>query len=151
MSRKGGDETVSVSASFRCSLMGECDTDLEFCLSKDSSGAPKVGIDHRWQVQGEFESRVRAMKSFTRHSRNIHATVARYSRDSSVTLVLQHGDIGACLVNELDMKEIVIISEKMAGPWNPRDQVLVKYEELRETCPALPQNLRPFQVNHHRL
>ena len=116
MSRKGGDETVSVSASFRCSLMGECDTDLEFCLSKDSSGAPKVGIDHRWQVQGEFESRVRAMKSFTRHSRNIHATVARYSRDSSVTFLLQHGDISACLVNELDMKEIVIISEKMAGP-----------------------------------
>ena len=77
MSRKGGDETVSVSASFRCSLMGECDTDLEFCLSKDSSGAPKVGIDHRWQVQGEFESRVRAMKSFTRHSRNIHATFTR--------------------------------------------------------------------------
>ena len=140
MSRKGGDETVSVSASFRCSLMGECDTDLEFCLSKDSSGAPKVGIDHRWQVQGEFESRVRAMKSFTRHS-----------RDSGATLVLQHGDISACLVNELDMKEIVIISEKMAGPWNPRDQVLVKYEELRETRPALPQNLRPFQVNHHRL
>ena len=70
MSRKGGDETVSVSASFRCSLMGECDTDLEFCLSKDSSGAPKVGIDHRWKVQGEFESRVRAMKSFMRHSRD---------------------------------------------------------------------------------
>ena len=82
MSRKGGDETVSVSASFRCSLMGECDTDLEFCLSKDSSGAPKVGIDHRRKVQGEFESRVRAMKSFTRHS-----------RDSGATLVLQHGDI----------------------------------------------------------
>ena len=39
--------------------------------------------------------------------------VARYSRDSSVTLVLQNGDIGACLVNELVMKEIVIISEKM--------------------------------------
>ena len=70
---------------------------------------------------------------------------------NSATLVLQHGDISACLVNELDMKEIVIISEKMAGPWNPRDQVLVKYEELRETCPALPQNLRPFQVNHHHL
>ena len=41
MSRKGGDETVSVSASFRCSLMGECDTDLEFCLSKDSIGHQK--------------------------------------------------------------------------------------------------------------
>ena len=143
MSRKGGDETVSVSASFRCSLMGECDTDLEFCLSKDSIGAPKVGIGHRWKVQGEFESRVRAMKSFTRHSRNIHATVARYSRDS-------RADISACLVNELDMKEIVIISEKMASPWT-RDQVLAKYDELRETHPALPQTLRPFQVNHQRL
>ena len=89
MSRKGGDETVSVSASFRCSLMGECDTDLEFCLSKDSSGAPKVGIDHRWQVQGEFESRVRAMKSFTRHSRDIHATFMRHSRDSSAIFTRQ--------------------------------------------------------------
>ena len=59
------------------------------------------------------------------HSRDIHATVARYSRDSSVTFLLQHGDISACLVNELDMKEIVIISEKMAGSWNLRDQVLV--------------------------
>ena len=81
MSRKGGDETVSVSASFRCSLMGECDTDLEFCLSKDSSGAPKVGIDHRWKVQGEFESRVRAMKSFTRHSRDSSAIFTRQKRD----------------------------------------------------------------------
>ena len=50
MSRKGGDETVSVSASFRCSPMGECDTDLEFCLSKDLIGVPKVGIDHRWNL-----------------------------------------------------------------------------------------------------
>ena len=81
MSRKGGDETVSVSASFRCSLIGECDTDLEFCLSKDSSGAPKVGIDHRWKVQGEFESRVRAKKSFTRHSRDISAIFTRQKRD----------------------------------------------------------------------
>ena len=46
-------------------------------------------------------------------SEDIHVTVARYSRDSSATLVLQHGNISACLVNELDMKEIVIISEKM--------------------------------------
>ena len=76
-SQKGGDETVSVSASFRCSLMGQCDTDLEFCLSKDSSGAPKVGNDHRWKVQGEFESRVRAMKSFTQHSRDINAKFTR--------------------------------------------------------------------------
>ena len=82
MARKGGDESVLVSAGYKCSLMGECDTYLEFCLSKDSIGAPKVGIDHRWKVQGEFESRIRAMKSFTRHS-----------RDSGATLVLQHGDI----------------------------------------------------------
>ena len=83
MSRKGRDETVSVSASFRCSLMGECDTDLEFCLSKDSIGAPKVGIDHRWKVQGEFESRVRAKKI-------IHVTVARYSRDRSATFMCEY-------------------------------------------------------------
>ena len=89
MSRKGGDETVSVSASFRCSLMGECDTDLEFCLSKDSSGAPKVGIDHRWQVQGEFESRVRAMKSFTRHSRDINTTLTQHLHDNSALFTRQ--------------------------------------------------------------
>ena len=83
-------------------------------------------------------------------SEDVADPVARYSQDSSVTLVLQHGDIGACLVNELDMKEIVIISEKMASPWT-RDQVLAKYDELRETHPALPQTLRPFQVNHQRL
>ena len=97
MSQKGGDETVSVSASFRCSLMGECDTDLEFCLSKDSSGAPKVGIDHRWQVQGEFESRVRAMKSFTRHSRDINATLTQHSRVSSAIFTRQWCDISAAI------------------------------------------------------
>ena len=89
MSRKGGDETVSVSASFRCLLTGECDIDLEFCLSKDSSGAPKVGIDRRWKVQGEFESRVRAKKSFTQHLRDIHATFTQHSRDIHATLTRQ--------------------------------------------------------------
>jgi len=34
----------------------------------------------------------------------------------------------------------------MASPWT-RDQVLAKYDELRETHPALPQTLRPFQVD----
>ena len=92
MSRKGGDETVSVSASFRCSLMGECDIDLEFCLSKDSSGAAKVGIDHRWKVQGEFESRVRAKKSFTQNSRDINATLTRHSRNSSAIFTRQKRD-----------------------------------------------------------
>ena len=84
MSRKGGDETVSVSASFRCSLMGECDTDLEFCLSKDSSGAPKVGIDHRWKVCLKVALQQR------NHSRDIHATVARYSRDRSATFMCEY-------------------------------------------------------------
>ena len=50
MAQKGGDETVLVSAGYKCSLMGECDTDLEFCLSKDLIGVPKVGIDHRWNL-----------------------------------------------------------------------------------------------------
>ena len=40
MPRKGGNETVLGSARFRCSSMGECDTYLEFCLSKDSIGTP---------------------------------------------------------------------------------------------------------------
>ena len=39
---------------------------------------------------GEFESRVRAKKSFTRHSRDIHATVARYSRDRSATFMCEY-------------------------------------------------------------
>ena len=39
---KSGNETFSDSATFRCSLMGECDTDLEFCLSMGSIVAIKV-------------------------------------------------------------------------------------------------------------
>ena len=78
MSRKGGDETVSVSASFRCSLMGECDTDLEFCLSKDSIGAPKVRIDECYKLQEQFESRIRAKRPVAGHSRDIHETFTRH-------------------------------------------------------------------------
>ena len=42
MPRKGGDENVLVSAGYRCSLMEECDTYLEFCMSKDSIGAAEL-------------------------------------------------------------------------------------------------------------
>ena len=38
----------------------------------------------------------------------------RHSRDIGATLVLQFGDISACMVHGLDMKEKVIISESMA-------------------------------------
>ena len=44
MPRKGGNETVLGSACFRCSTMGECDTYLEFCMSKDSIGAAEFGF-----------------------------------------------------------------------------------------------------------
>ena len=40
--------------------MGECDTYVEFYLSKDSIGPPQVQIDHPWTVIGQFESRSRA-------------------------------------------------------------------------------------------
>ena len=44
MSRKGGNETVLGSAHFRCLSMGECDTYLEFDMSKDSIGAAEFGF-----------------------------------------------------------------------------------------------------------
>ena len=39
--------------------MGECGKYVEFCLSKDSIGAPQVQIDYPWTVIGQFESRSR--------------------------------------------------------------------------------------------
>ena len=44
MSRKGGYQTVLVSACFRRSPMGECDTYLEFYMSKDSIVAAELGV-----------------------------------------------------------------------------------------------------------
>ena len=57
MPRKGGNETVLGSARFRCSSMGECDTYLEFCMSKDSIGAAEFGFGQPCTAQGQFESR----------------------------------------------------------------------------------------------
>ena len=57
MSQKGGDETVLVSACFRCSTMGECDTYLEFDMSKDSIGADELGVGQPCTAQGQFKSR----------------------------------------------------------------------------------------------
>ena len=57
MSRKGGNETVLGSAHFRCSSLGECDTYLEFCMSKDSIGAAEFGFGQPCTAQGQFESR----------------------------------------------------------------------------------------------
>ena len=42
-------------------------------------------MDQSLKVLGQFLSRVRAMKPFTRHSHDIHATLTRHSRDSSAT------------------------------------------------------------------
>ena len=37
--------------------MGECDTYLEFCMSKDSIGAAEFGFGQPCTAQGQFESR----------------------------------------------------------------------------------------------
>ena len=63
MPRKGGDETVLVSAGFRCSLLGECDTYLEFDMSKDSIGAAEFGFGQPCTAQGQFKSRKGAKMS----------------------------------------------------------------------------------------
>ena len=57
MPRKGGNETVLGSARFRCSSMGECDTYLEFDMSKDSIGAAEFGFGQPCTAQGQFKSR----------------------------------------------------------------------------------------------
>ena len=63
MTRKGGNETVLGSARFRCSSMGECDTYLEFCMSKDSIGAAEFGFGQPCTAQGQFKSRKGAKMS----------------------------------------------------------------------------------------
>ena len=63
MPRKGGNETVLGSARFRCSSMGECDTYLEFCMSKDSIGAAEFGFGQPCTAQGQFKSRKGAKMS----------------------------------------------------------------------------------------
>ena len=63
MPRKGGNETVLGSARFRCSSMGECDTYLEFDMSKDSIGAAEFGFGQPCTAQGQFKSRKGAKMS----------------------------------------------------------------------------------------
>ena len=67
MSRKGGNETVLGSAHFRCSPMGECDSYLEFCMSKDSIGAAEFGFGQPCTAKGQFKSRKGAKRSPLRH------------------------------------------------------------------------------------
>ena len=57
MPRKGGNETVLGSTRFRCSPMRECDTYLEFDMSKDSIGAAEFGFGQPCTAQGQFKSR----------------------------------------------------------------------------------------------
>ena len=56
MPRKGGNETVLGSTRFRCSPMRECDTYLEFDMSKDSIGAAEFGFGQPCTAQGQFKS-----------------------------------------------------------------------------------------------
>ena len=55
MPRKGGNEIVLGSARFRCSPMRECDTYLEFCMSKDSIGAAEFGFGQPCTAQGQSQ------------------------------------------------------------------------------------------------
>ena len=57
MPQKGGNETVLGSTRFRCSPMRECDTYLEFDMSKDSIGAADIGFGQPCTAQGQFKSR----------------------------------------------------------------------------------------------
>ena len=63
MPQKGGNETVLGSARFRCSSMRECDTYLEFDMSKDSIGAAEFGFGQPCTAQGQFKSRKGAKMS----------------------------------------------------------------------------------------
>ena len=56
MPRKGGNETVLGSTRFRCSPMRECDTYLEFDMSKDSIGAAEFGFGQPCTAQEQFKS-----------------------------------------------------------------------------------------------
>ena len=78
MPRKGGNETVLGSAHFRCSSMGECDTYLEFCMSKDSIGAAEFGFGQPCTAQGQFKSRKGAKRSPLRHPCDNLATTMRH-------------------------------------------------------------------------
>ena len=53
---KRWNETVLGSARFRCSSMGECDTYLEFDMSKDSIGAAEFGFGQPCTAQEQFKS-----------------------------------------------------------------------------------------------
>ena len=53
---KGGNETVLGSTRFRCSPMRECDTYLEFDMSKDSIGAAEFGFGQPCTAQEQFKS-----------------------------------------------------------------------------------------------
>ena len=85
MPRKGGNETVLGSARFRCSSMGECDTYLEFCMSKDSIGAAEFGFGQPCTAQGQFKSRKGAKMSPWRQPGDNLATTWRQPGDNLAT------------------------------------------------------------------
>ena len=67
MPRKGGNETVLGSTRFRCSPMRECDTYLEFDMSKDSIGAAEFGFGQPCTAQEQFKSCKGAKRSPLTH------------------------------------------------------------------------------------
>ena len=85
MPRKGGNETVLGSTRFRCSPMRECDTYLEFCMSKDSIGAAELWVGHPCLAQGQFKSRKGAKMSPWRHPGDNLATTWRQPSDTLAT------------------------------------------------------------------
>ena len=85
MPRKGGNETVLGSTRFRCSPMRECDTYLEFDMSKDSIGAAEFGFGQPCTAQGQFKSRQGAKMSPWRQPGYNLATTLRQPGDNLAT------------------------------------------------------------------
>ena len=92
MPRKGGNETVLGSTRFRCSPMRECDTYLEFDMSKDSIGAAEFGFGQPCTAQGQFESRQGEKMSPWLHPGFTLATTWRQPDDNLATTWRHPGD-----------------------------------------------------------
>ena len=90
MPRKGGNETVLGSARFRCSSMGECDTYLEFDMSKDLIGAAEFGFGQPCTAQGQFKSRQGAKTSPWRQPGYNLATTRRQPGDNLANMKARH-------------------------------------------------------------
>ena len=105
MPRKGGNETVLGSTLFRCSPMRECDTYLEFCMSKDSIGAAEFGFGQSSTAQGQFKSSQGAKMSPWLHpgctlatfKLSLCCTRLTKSKFSCTNKILRHAEFQICI------------------------------------------------------